>query len=294
MVSCVPIVVTSTPLLWSSTFWTFHNEWTTLSTIAWWILAVTQLFVVILFAMWQPEVRSFPLRCLDVVSLLVVVVVFPVIISTLIRFWLVRPDSWELLQWRLQDDWNKGLFLGQLRQSVCLMVVTFLLWSWALISKRRLAPVRRRLAALSKEKTLSTEKTLSKKLDIQSLMMTTTLVAVLASSLLRLDWQPGILDLTEVLQAIPIALTVAAIGACVHRHAWRLKLLALAVASVGWGIVAIANAVLIQQVYEMTMFPTESMYLVLFSATWWAFVSLVAWLLLRWRGLRMVKLGDER
>jgi hypothetical protein len=194
----VPIVAALLPLLMSSTFWTYHDERNTISMITWEILAVSQLIVIVLFAMWQPTVRSLPFRCLDVAALLVVVVVFPLVRQTLIRFWVIRPDSWDVLIWRLEDDWSRGSFLHRLRQSVCLLIVALLLWAWGLVSEQRLTH------------TGQVPSVRSKKMSIQSLMMTTTLVAALASALLKLEWAPGVQDLRELLKAIPISSLVSA------------------------------------------------------------------------------------
>ncbi|WP_230253079.1 hypothetical protein [Rhodopirellula halodulae] len=206
----VVLAVNTLPLAWSSLHWTMHPDlkrsW------SWWANHANDVFytaTAILIAFTSPAKVTVLNTLSRLLVVLFVFVLLPLFAATVQGFWVVRPDSWELLRWRLNDDWQNGRALQYIVQSIYWMLATGMLW---------LTTGNRRLARkASPEDTLPHEAITQQSITIQRLLALTVLAAIFAAILRWLEWSPTKWEAFEMLNSVAIALAIAGTGCFAQR-----------------------------------------------------------------------------
>ncbi|WP_037248669.1 hypothetical protein [Rhodopirellula baltica] len=201
----VALSLNALPLAWSSVHWMMHPD--TADSLQWWTShanAVLYCVTAIFFA-YGPPVRATVARTIArLITILFVIVVFPFVASSIQKFWHVRPDSWDLLLWRLDDDWNEGRVFEFLGESIAWLIAIGSLW---LISGWRNVALKSRTA----DEDIVLEKN-SRPVTIQRLMALTAMAASFAAILRWLQWSASSQDLVRIASTAAIALSIASVG----------------------------------------------------------------------------------
>jgi len=274
---CLPLAAVTVPLAMSSWYWTIHTEtadwiWVFVSSL----YQVVQLVTVLAFCFSRSRVESVFRRSRDFIGLLIVLFVLPLVCAIVEDFWQVRPDSWDLLQWRLRDDWNEGRFLSHVQASVSLLLVTLAVWIWSYCGRWQL---------VTRDTPTPTERT---PITIQRLMLITAVVAILARVLVRLQWSPNYQDADSLVEVIPITISVMALA-----H-WRLRrkggrwVRLLVLALVAW-IASIAGLYMYARMpLGLSTVAFELVVEVATSFCSWIVLAWIAWTVLAINGLTLV------
>lgn len=278
MVCCLPIVVAAVPLVKSSVYWTYQTDLA--SQIRFGVLHLcqfVQLLMIFLFAFLRPFKETALTRSRDWAGLLLVLFVVPIACMILIDFWRVRPSSWDSFTWRLADNWNEGRFLGHVRQSVKLLIVTLLVWVWGYAGKWQMTTVGQSSFGIPRS------------IAINHLMLLTAVVAILVRILVRLGWQWNDDDAVAASQIVPIALTAVSTAIWKGRASSRYWVMASVAALAAWLIVGASFAWYRWSLYNM---PIESGRIVLEAVKsygLWLSLCLIGWLIFHLNGLTLTR-----
>lgn len=213
----VALSLNALPLAKSSVHWMMHPE--TADSLQWWASQANAVLycVTAIFFAYGPPVRATVARTIArLFTILFIIVVFPFVASSIQRFWHVRPDSWDLLLWRLDDDWNQGRVFEFLGESIAWLIAIGSLW---LISGWRNVALKSRTA----DEDIAPEKN-ARPVTIQRLMALTAMAAGFAAILRWLQWSASSQDLVRMASAVAIALSIACVGAFTMRPGQRNRL----------------------------------------------------------------------
>ncbi|WP_236696318.1 hypothetical protein [Rhodopirellula islandica] len=200
----------SLPLAWSSVHWMMHPE--TASSLQWWMSRATAVLYVVtaIFFAYGPPAQATASRTIArLVTILLIIAVFPFATNSIQKFWHIRPDSWDLLLWRLDDDWNEGRVFDFLGDSIAWLIAIGALWLIA--GWRNVA-----LQSTSVDKDVTREK-ITKSITIQRLMALTAMAAGFAAILRWLQWSASPQEFVRMTSAVPIALSIASVGKLTQR-----------------------------------------------------------------------------
>lgn len=206
----IVMLLTMLPLMRSSLYWTMNSE--VASKFSWWASRSAKwlyVVMVILVAYVRPNRVTVLRTSVMLIASLIVFVAVPFVVASTIGFWRIRPDSWDLLRWRLADDWRDGSMFRYLGRSIGWLIVTASLWLWAGWRDERLES--RSL------KDVSVTSGYRQTITIQRLMTLTALAAALIAILRWLKWEASRQDFLSIVNASIIAFSIAGIGQLFQR-----------------------------------------------------------------------------